>query len=131
MSARNVAVSAALKPHLVLQQEEEGLGREPGLRLGEALDGIDGREEDQEAAERHGRSRAGPHRRRRRAVGGSTHGGVVVRSAHHGAVGGVDEVDARGRPAPGAGIRVQGTRSQHAAVAAALTAINQGRPIRS
>ena len=48
------------EPHLVLEQEEDGLGREPRLRLGEPLDGVDGGEEDQEPTERHGLSRAGP-----------------------------------------------------------------------
>ena len=47
------------EPHLVLQQEEEGLGCEPGLRLGETLDRVDGGEEDQEPPERHPRPGTG------------------------------------------------------------------------
>ena len=62
------------QPHLVLQQEEDRLGGQPGLGLGETLDGVDGGEEDEETPERHAaprRARAGSRRppRRRRAPG--------------------------------------------------------------
>ena len=44
------------EPHLVLEQEEDGRGREAGVRLRHALHGVDRGEEDEEAPERRRRA---------------------------------------------------------------------------